>query len=220
MNAMRLHATLPVGSIDLTLNANGRVMYPNGTGLMPFLGGSSYYYSLPDVAATGTIVENGRSYPVTGRSWLDRQYGDWNWANTQKWTWQALQLSNGDSLNLWDIFSSGAENSYATVLHTDGTEEVVAVDPLAGGSSGFTTSPTTGQRFATKWRVGIPGLKAKLTVTANSPRLQEIQDAGGIFEGAGSVTGTYQGRHITGQAEVEQLGNWHPAAPATGTRAR
>jgi predicted secreted hydrolase len=47
MDAMQLHATLPVGEIDLTLSAQGPVLYNNGTGLMPFLGGTSYYYSCP-----------------------------------------------------------------------------------------------------------------------------------------------------------------------------
>jgi predicted secreted hydrolase len=66
MEAMHLHATMPAGEIDLTLSARGPAMYNNGTGLMPFLGGASYYYSLPGLATHGTITENGTAYPVTG----------------------------------------------------------------------------------------------------------------------------------------------------------
>ena len=207
MTAMRLHATLPVGEIDLTLAAQGPVLYNNGTGLMPFLGGTSYYYSLPKLATQGTITENHHTYPVTGESWLDRQWGTWDWSTVQKWTWMALQLSNGDRVNLWDLFAQGNAVHYATVLHPNGSEEIVAVQPLADGTTDFWTSPTTGKRYGTRWSVHIPALNARLTVVA-APQGQEIQASGGIFEGASSVTGEYRGKPVTGQAYVEQLGNW------------
>jgi predicted secreted hydrolase len=207
MNAMHLHAKLPAGEINLTLSAQGPALYNNGTGLMPFLSGTSYYYSLPSLASQGTLTEDHHTYPVTGESWLDRQWGTWDWTAAQKWTWMALQLSNGDRVDLWDLFDKSGEVHYATVLHPDGTEEIVAVDPLADGTSGFWTSPTTGKRYGTRWTVKIPALNARLTVTAQ-PKGQEIQADGGIFEGASSITGQYQGKPVNGHAYVEQLGNW------------
>jgi predicted secreted hydrolase len=209
MDAMHLHATLPVGEIDLTLSARGPALYNNGTGLIPFLGGTSFYYSLPSLASQGTLTENNHTWPVAGQSWLDRQWGSWDWSTVQRWTWMALQLSDGDRLNLWDLFAQdGGEVHYATVLRPDGTHELVAVNPLADTTSGFWTSPTTGKRYGTRWTVNIPALDASLTVVAR-PQGQEIQEAsGGIFEGAASVTGRYRGQPVTGQAYVEQLGNW------------
>ena len=208
MDAMHLHATLPVGEINLALSAQGPALHNNGTGLIPFLGGTSYYYSLPSLASQGTLIENNHTYPVTGESWLDRQWGSWDWSTVQKWTWMALQLSDGDRVNLWDLFAQdGGEFPYATVLHPDGTEELVAVRPLADGTSDFWTSPTTGKRYGTRWTVNIPALDASLTVVAE-PQGQEVQASGGIFEGAASVTGLYRGKRVTGQAYVEQLGNW------------
>ncbi len=63
MHATELHAPLPVGEIKLTLSARGPAMYNNGTGLMPFLGGTSYYYSLPSLATQGTLTVKNRTYP-------------------------------------------------------------------------------------------------------------------------------------------------------------
>jgi predicted secreted hydrolase len=213
MNAMRLTAKLPDGhgSLDLTLDAKGPAMYGNGTGLFPFLGGSTYYYSLPNVTTAGTLTVNGRTSTVAGTSWLDRQYGDWDWKQLHKWTWMAVQLDNGDAVNLWDLFDTKGENHWATVLHRDGSESVVSVNPLAKNATDFRTSPTTGQRYAGKWTVEIPGLHTSLVVTAQ-PVLQEVQ-AGlpftpGINEAASTVTGTYQGKPVTGQAYVEQFGIW------------
>nr|WP_051367235.1 lipocalin-like domain-containing protein [Hamadaea tsunoensis] len=207
MDAMHLHAILPAGDIDLTLGARGPALYNNGTGLIPFLGGTSYYYSLPSLTSQGTLTVNSHTYPVTGESWLDRQWGTWDWSTMQKWTWMALQLSNGERINLWDLFAQGSESSYATVLHPDGTHEIVAVKPLADTTSAFWTSPTTGKRYGTRWTVNIPGLQASLTIVVE-PQGQEVQAFGGVYEGAGSVTGRYRGKPISGQIYVEQLGNW------------
>jgi predicted secreted hydrolase len=212
MNAMHLTATLPQGSLSLNLDAVGPVLYDNGTGLFPFLGGSSYYYSLPDVRTTGTLTLNGQTSQVTGKSWLDRQWGNWDWSQLDKWTWMSIQLGNGDSLDLWDLFDKQGEGHWATVLRPDGSESVVSVDPLAKDATDFQTSPTTGQTYAGKWTVRIPSLNTTLTVTA-SPVLQEVQ-AGvpftpGINEAASTVTGVSGGRPVSGQAYVEQFGIWN-----------
>jgi predicted secreted hydrolase len=211
MNAMHLTASLPQGRLDLQLSATGPAMYGDGTGLFPFLGGSSYYYSLPRLQTSGTLTLNGRTVTVTGTSWLDRQWGSWDWANLHRWTWMAIQLRNGESINLWDLFSAQGEEHWATVLHPDGSESIVSVVPLAPRATDFATSPTTGQRYAGKWTVEIPSLKTTLTVTA-TPTLQEIQARSpftpGIDEAASTVTGVYQGRPVTGQAYVEQFGIW------------
>jgi predicted secreted hydrolase len=208
MNAMHLTATLPAGSLDLQLNAQRRVLYNNGTGLFPFLGGTSYYYSLPNLRSSGTLTLNGKTSAVTGESWLDRQWGTWDWGQVNKWTWMAIQLDNGDAVNLWDRFSKqGVEEHWATVLHRDGSETVASVTPLAKYASNFETSPASGQRYATKWIVEIPGLATRFTVAA-SPPLQELTFFGAHTEAASKVYGRYQGKPITGQAYVEQLGAW------------
>jgi predicted secreted hydrolase len=205
---MRLQAAMPEGSLNLTLDASGPAIFNGGNGLIPFLAGSSYYYSLPSVATTGTLVLKKNAYTVTGQSWLDHQWGNWNWFAADRWTWMGIRLSDGESLDLWDIFAIGTEDHYATVLDPDGTEHVVAVDPLAPRTSGLVTSPTTDQRYGSRWRVLIPALHASLVVTA-VPRLQEIEAEGGVFAGDSTVTGEYDGQPVTGQAYTEQLGDWH-----------
>jgi predicted secreted hydrolase len=186
-------------------------LYNNGTGLFPFLNGSSYYYSLPNVQTSGTLTLGGTTSEVTGTSWFDRQWGTWDWTDLDRWTWMGIHLDNGESLNLWDLFTKQGEERWATVLHRDGSQSIVSVSPLAKDATDFATSPTTGQRYAGQWTVEIPGLDTRLTVTA-TPTLQEIQAhdpfSPGINEAASTVTGSYQGQPVTGRAYVEQMGNW------------
>jgi predicted secreted hydrolase len=210
---MRLTAALPngIGTLDLRLRAIGPALYNNGTGLFPFLGGTSYYYSLPRLQTTGTLTLRGKPTHVNGTSWLDRQWGTWDWTKLHRWTWMALQLGNGQVLNLWDMFDAVGETHWATVLSPDGSERVVSVKPLAAHATHFRTSHVTGQRYAGRWTVEIPTLQAKLTVTAK-PVLQEINAGApfspGINEAASTVAGTYLGRPVKGQAYVEQFGRW------------
>jgi predicted secreted hydrolase len=213
LNDMHLKADLPhgMGTLDLTLDAVGPTLYDNGTGLFPILGGTSYYYSLPNLRTAGTLTVNGTTQHVTGLSWLDRQWGTWDWTQLHRWTWMALQLGNGQSLDLWDLIDTSGETHWATVLSPDGSERVVSVEPLAPGASHFQTSPTTGQRYAGQWIVRIPSLNATFTVTAK-PVLQEVV-AGvpftpGINESDASVHGTYQNKPVSGEAYVEQFGIW------------
>jgi predicted secreted hydrolase len=211
INDMHLTATLPQGRLDLGLNAVGPVLYANGTGLFPLLEGTSYYYSLPNVQTSGTLTLNGKTNEVTGKSWFDRQWGDWDWTQLDRWTWMAIQLDNGESFNLWDLFTKQGQERWATVLHPDGSESIVSICPLAKQATNFATSPTTGQRYAGQWTVEIPSLNTSLIVTA-TPTLQEIQAnqpfTPGINEAASTVTGNYQGEPITGLAYVEQFGTW------------
>jgi predicted secreted hydrolase len=213
LDDMHLKADLPhgMGALDLTLDAVGPALYDNGTGLFPFLGGTSFYYSLPELRTAGTLTVNGKTQHVSGVSWLDRQWGTWDWSKLHHWTWMALQLHNGRTLDLWDLIDTNGEGHWATVLDPNGSERVVSVDPLAPGASRFETSPSTGQRYAGQWVVRIPALKTTLTVTAE-PVLQEVL-AGvpftpGIDESDASVHGVYQGKPVTGEAYVEQFGIW------------
>jgi len=49
----------------------------------------------------------------------------------------SIQLPNGESINLWDLISTQGEQHYATVLHRDGSESIVSVDPLAKHATNF-----------------------------------------------------------------------------------
>lgn len=213
LHGMRLTADLPhgIGTLSLTLDDVGPTLYANGTGLIPFLGGTSYYYSLPHLRTVGTLTIGGKAQHVTGESWLDRQWGDWDWTTLKRWTWMGIQLGNGTALTVADVFDASGEHHWATVLSPDGAESVVPVTPLAATATDYQTSPVTGQRYAGKWIVRIPSLHATLIVTAR-PVLQEVQTGipftPGIDEADSTVRGSYLGHAVTGTAVVEQFGIW------------
>lgn len=209
---MRVQATMPHGKVDLTLNAIGHALYNGGGGVFKFLGIDIYQYSIPTLLTTGVITIEDKNYEVNGISWFDRQ-----WQNNPdnvlgRWSWMDLNLDNGDKISLWDVYdlSTKKENAWATVLHPDGTQTVVAVEPLSAGESDYWLSEKSAQRYPTHWVVKIPSLDACLEVIP-SPREQELlseYDFALKYEGACSVKGSYKGKDTTGFCYVELVGVW------------
>jgi len=208
----KIVARAPWGALDLALHPEGPVLYYAGTGSFPLLSAQQYQYALPRMATSGTLTADGTTWDVTGESWLDRQWGAQPDLRTNRWTWMNLTLSNGDSLALWDARSvdgTGPEESWATVLHADGTHELIPVTPLAEEAGRLWHSPRGSYVFPTRWTVDIPARQATLTVTATVLE-QEVPGLGptSAYEGAATVTGIYEGAEVTGRTYIEQVGNW------------
>ena len=95
----------------------------------PAPGDASYYYSIPHLTVSGTLVRNGQNEPVTGSAWLDREWSS-NYLNPQAtgWDWIGLNLDGGGALMAFRIRGSNGENIWAggTLRDPDGTVHVFA----------------------------------------------------------------------------------------------
>ncbi|BCL26780.1 lipocalin family protein [Streptomyces aurantiacus] len=203
---------VPWGSLDVTLKAQSPVLYYGGNGVFPLLGATNYQYAFPNMRTTGTLtLEDGKAQRVTGQSWLDRQWGPTTDDPSLQWTWMNLNLPNGDAVAIWDTLTDTDEESWATVVHRDGSHEVVAVEPVANSADRFWTSPVSGNKYPTRWRVNIPALNAHLTVTLTGTNDQEMaRGENGRLEATAAFTGTYEGKKVSGKNYVEMIGDWKP----------
>lgn len=208
----RITARTPYGPLDITLDASGPVMYYAGTGLWEMLGFAQHEYALPQMSTRGALTADGRPYQVTGTSWLDRQWGALPDLTADRWSWFNFAMPQGDKIALWDIVSgdgSRPEETWATILHPDGTHELVPATPIAEKARRYWTSPT-GQVFPTQWTISIPSRNTRLTVTTTSPAQEAPAPTGSIYEGAAAFVGTYDGRRVSGQTYAEMVGDWTP----------
>jgi len=70
----------------------------------PAAGQASYYYSLPQMAVSGTVTRDGKARKVTGRTWLDRE-----WSSTLLdpkavgWDWAGINLPDGAALTAFQV---------------------------------------------------------------------------------------------------------------------
>ncbi|WP_329288481.1 lipocalin family protein [Streptomyces pseudovenezuelae] len=208
---MSVRTTTPWGSLNVKLKARGPVMKYAGTGSFPLLGDTNYEFALPSMQTTGTLTVQGRTQRVSGESWLDRQWGPIGTDGdpAMHWTWMNLSLPGGDKLALWDTVNSKTDNSWATVLHPDGSYDLAPVTPLADGAHRPWASPTSGNTYPTRWTIDIPALKSHLSVRLTGTDAQELTGGmGARIEATASFTGTYQGKKVTGNNYVEMAGNW------------
>lgn len=177
------------------------------------LGQASHYYSFTRLATTGTIMIDGESFEVSGLSWMDHEFGSAELGTDQVgWDWFSIQLDDKTELMLYRMRrkdSSSDPASSGSVVLPDARTQHLAVTDFQIESSATWTSPESKATYPSRWHLKVPSLDLELDVT---PLLadQELRTSRRAqvtyWEGAVAVTGTKQGRPVTGQGYVELTG--------------
>lgn len=214
----RLQAEDEALRLDLTVQSQKPEVLQGQQGLSPKSdqpGNASYYYSRTRLATRGTLIWKSDTeladapVPLQGSSWLDREWSTSALAPDQVgWDWFSLQLDDQRELMLYQL------------RRRDGT-----VDPVSSGtlvdatgrttplrSSDFRivpldtwTSPKTGVRYPSRWRLQVPAQQLDLTVTPRQAD-QELRLDFTYWEGAVSVQGKAGAQALNGQGYVELTG--------------
>jgi predicted secreted hydrolase len=216
--AIHVQADFGWGALDLSADFPGRIMMNGGAGVFDFLSGTpTVQYSIPWGQGSGWLRLNGERHEVTGKFWFDRQWGQLQGLLGQagravgphdNWAWMDLNLSNGVALGLWDIQMNGQRFSWVTALHPDGTHVVAAIEPLAKDASAIWTSPASGQKYPTRFKVRIPALDCTLDVAAVMEAQEIVSPTEPKYEGVATVSGVYGGKSVTGFTLIELMGDW------------
>lgn len=208
-------ATLTPVEFDLTESQHGNSFPVWGTGVNSTdhaldLQHKNYYFSLTHLQTTGTITLDGQKIPVTGETWMDHEYGAFgDAANPVKWNLTDQQLDNGWTLQNYFLSKAGedpptgvAVPSYSTLQSPDGTMYYVAstMTPLEPTWK----SSITGATYYTSVRLEIPLFDADLTVTAPVADQEFPTPGAPVYEGIGSVHGTFKGKSVGGDGWLEQ----------------
>jgi len=217
----RLQAASDDVEIDLTVRPAKPPVFQGERGLSqkgPGAGNASYYYSYTRLATDGTVVIQGDTLQVAGRSWMDREWSTSALGEDQVgWDWFALQLDDGRDIMYYQIrqqdgspspYTEGvlvAENGAATRLGR-GDVELDVTDRW--------TSPRGGT-YPAGWRLRIPGEDLNLTITPYFDA-QEMDVSVRYWEGAVRIDGTAGDQSVAGSGYVEMTGYGdNPAAPVS-----
>lgn len=220
LDEMRIKSTMPEGSIDITMHGRGYPLYNLCTGYFQIAGVYNYQYSFPSMDAVGTLTLKGKEYPVKGMVWFDRQFAGMQKGQSLKngynckWVWMDVHFDNDpDVISLFGVteLATGKEHCWATVLHPDGTQAGVGVDPMVKDSFDVWESKATGMKYPTGWKVTIPEWNSVLTVKSVMEEQEIVSGsaAGRKYEGASRITGTYKGKEISGYCCLELVGGWN-----------
>lgn len=217
---IHVEAKMTFGEVICHMKRTRDYIYNAGSGsFKTFLGGNVQQFSMPHMASQGQLTMGDKTYTITGDSWFDRQWQfskaeqkDMKMHSDWKWVWMDLNLSNGETISLWDMhdLKGGSVETWGTILHADDSQEVVEIEPISQGEGDYWTSPVSKNTYPTSFVVRIPSKNAELKVTT-AVKDQEIVSKMPLFtkyESGSLVEGTYEGQPVTGYTYVELLGKW------------
>ena len=183
------HARLPAAdlTLDLAFTPTQPVLLQGRAGLSrkgPQERQASYYYSLPQLAAGGALVIQGRRFEVQGKAWLDHEWSEellhpeavgWDWIGMNLEDGSALtafRLRRKDGTTLWDggSFRSGKGDLYIA----------------SAGETEFRpqrrwTSPLSGASYPVEWIVRTPADFYTVKAVVDNQELDSRSSTGAIY---------------------------------------
>ena len=197
--------------LDLDFRATNEALQegPHNQGYLKLRKGQSYYYSYPEMDVKGTVRMGKRAVAVTGKGWMDHQWGNFSVFGT-KWTWLGIQLSGGTEYMLFDLafIKSKGKKRLINARYKDGSQATISTYTLK--PTKYWTSKMTGAKYGTTWQLSFkdPQLKKRVTLTIKS-RISnmEMNDIESVpyYEGICSVSGKIGSKAIRGKAYLEIL---------------
>jgi predicted secreted hydrolase len=171
-------------------------------------GNASYYYSLPRLATRGTVTLHGKSFPVQGESWLDRE---WSTSALEQgqigWDWFGLQFDDRTELMVYRMRrrDGGVDpHSSGTFIDQAGQSRTLRPDEVALRVLDDWQSPGGG-RYPARWQLSVRPLG--LTLEVRPVLADQRLDLSVVYwEGAVTVSGERHGAPLTGRGYVELTG--------------
>ncbi|MBU2645186.1 carotenoid 1,2-hydratase [bacterium] len=195
-------------SLQLTLRLLKPMVFNGRDGLSqkgPEPGNASYYFSNTRIESTGTVIVDGKTYPVSGYSWLDREWSSSALSQNQTgWDWFSIQLDDWREIMLYQIREKNgsiSQFSSGSFVNKDGS-----IVPLQKNDFQITVvdrwrSPVSGQDYPAAWIIRIP-LKGLLFSVKPLMKNQEHRHSFAYWEGAVVV----EGEGLSGKGYVELTG--------------
>jgi predicted secreted hydrolase len=214
---VRLFAKDEDVSLDLLLTETLPPILHGDGGLSPKgpePGNASYYYSIIQQQASGTVGVQGMDYAVSGLAWKDHEYSTSALSpGATGWDWFSIQLDDGSGLMFFQIRRDEETGdgdlidpaSSGTFIFPDGSTKTLADDDWQLEVLDHWTSPRSGAEYPAAWQITVPKLDLELV---GRPLLadQELDVSTTYWEGATVFEGQMEGEPITGRGYVELTG--------------
>lgn len=116
---------------------------------------ASYYFSQPFFTAKGVVTINGQSFDVSGRAWMDREWGsDPLGEEHRDWDWFSLHLSSGEKIMIYRHRSKDGSVFYSgNWVSENGANETLGNQDISVSPEGITK--INEKDIPTSWKVKI-----------------------------------------------------------------
>jgi predicted secreted hydrolase len=209
----RLQAEQDGIQIDLALNDEMGVILHGENGYSrkgKDPGNASYYFSQPRLRTEGTVQVDGKSYQVSGLTWMDHEFSTSVLDPDQiGWDWFSLQLDDGPALMLYQLREKDGKVSDAssgTYVDAQGNAHPIQLSDFKINVKEEWRSPHTQAMYPSAWEIQLNQPDCLLQA---SPLMadQEVHfPAVTYWEGAVRFEGTCEGRAVSGKGYIELTG--------------
>jgi predicted secreted hydrolase len=180
-------------------------------------GHASHYISLTRLNTAGEILAAGRTFEVTGSTWMDHEFFTEQLSADQVgWDWLSIQLQDNTELMLFHIrHKDSSIDPYSAGTFVDasgGTIHLRRDEFFMEPEETTWTSPETLAVYPVKWKISVPKLGLALECTTSLP-WQELASSGFVpayWEGAVVLNGRKNGSPSLGVGYLEMTGYDHP----------
>lgn len=195
--------------IDTVTKAIHFPVITRGSAVFDLFGMVIHQFSVPYMKTSGKLTVKGETYELNGEnavSWFDRQWQMQNFKLTTEWSWMAIYLDSGEVISILDSIGKTDTPRFMTVLRTDGSlEHATDAKAFKDCETRHWTSELSGQDYGTRWDLEMPTFDAKLHI---EPVIEKQEIPSSMkklckYEGSAAVTGSFEGKPVTGRACVE-----------------
>lgn len=172
---------------------------------------ASYYYSLPHLQVSGTVVRSGTAAAVTGEAWLDHEWSsEYLDPSAVGWDWVGINLDDGAALMAFRIRGHAGQTywSGATLRSADGTLRTFAADEIEFLPTRRWRSPRSAVVYPVSQEIRIGARRFVLTPLLDDQENDTRLTSGAIYW-EGAVTAAENGR-TAGRGYLELTGYDRP----------
>lgn len=175
---------------------------------------ASLYYSFTRLHTEGTLRVGDASYPVSGSSWMDKEFGSDQMEEDQVgWDWWSLQLEDRREVMIYVLRNASGDPDHArgTVVSPGGDPRYLSSGDWNLRALGTWKSERTGVEYPSGWELGIPGEDLNLEIRPLLPDQENVPERSSRFpywEGAVEITGD-DGVRGRGYVELTGYGDGH-----------
>ena len=169
---------------------------------------ASYYYSQPQLAASGTLQVKGQAFAVTGKAWLDHEWSDeLLHPSAVGWDWIGMNLDDGGALTAFRL-----RDKDGNAVWTGGSLRTAAGDlrVFSHGEVDFRparnwTSPLTQITYPVEWAVRTPGTTFTVKALLDNQELDSRTSTGSVYWEGLSELADSRGQRV-GMGYLEMTG--------------
>ena len=161
----------------------------------------------------GVLRIGAKIFQVSGESWMDHEFGTSQLAENQVgWDWFSIQLDNGTDLMIYQLRNrDGSLDPYSsgTIIGPNSETMRLRLADFAATPGRLWKSPKTGTSYPIEWTIVLPDRSTQLRVTpmVDDQELVTTRSTGiAYWEGAMRISGTWEGKPVTGKGYLELTG--------------